>query len=74
MARCPQDYRISLIISVWPFEKIKHSLCFVGGSAIFLCFIFPKWREGEAARSRGSNRLIIIDKVMQGVIIGGLFL
>ena len=70
MARCPQDYRISLIISVWPFEKIKHSPCFVGGSAVFLCFIFPKWREGEAVRSRESNGLIIIDKVMQGGIIG----
>jgi hypothetical protein len=70
MARCPQNYRNSLVNSVWPFEKIKHPLYFVGGSAVFLCFISPEWMAGEAVRSRECNGLIIIDKAMQGGIIG----
>jgi len=51
-------------------RKDKISTLFVGGSAVFLCFIFPKWMAVEAVRSRKANRLIIIDKVMQGGIIG----
>lgn len=70
MARCPINYRVSLVISVRPFEKINHSPCFVVGSARFLCFIFPKFVVRETVRSRGFNGLIIIDKVMQGGIIG----
>jgi hypothetical protein len=55
-------------------KKIKHSSFFVAGIADFLCFIFPKLRAGGVTGTRSPNGLIIIDKVMQGGIIGGLFL
>lgn len=41
---------------------------------MFLCFIFSMGLVREPGRAREFNRLIIIDKVMQGGIIGRLFL
>lgn len=41
---------------------------------MFLCFIFSMGLVREPSRAREFNRLIIIDKVMQGGIIGRLFL
>lgn len=74
MARCPMDYCTSFVLTVRQLNKRKHSPCFVGGSAMFLCFIFSMGLVREPGRAREFNRLIIIDKVMQGGIIGRLFL
>jgi hypothetical protein len=51
-------------------KKTKHPLCFVVGGARFLCFIFPKKREERRRDRADPNGLIIIDKVIQGGIIG----
>jgi hypothetical protein len=64
MTRCSIDDRVSFVFSVWPCKKKVHSSYFVGGSAIFLCFIFLKYRARQAIRLGESNGLIIIDKVM----------
>lgn len=70
MARYPMDYCASLVFTMRQLNKRKHSPYFVGGSAVFLCFIFSMGLVKVPGRARESNRLIIIDKVMQGGIIG----
>lgn len=70
VTRSPADGYLFPAHSVRKFERREHSPYFVVRGTGFLCFIFFVAREEEDKKARGFDRLNVIDKVMQGGIIG----
>lgn len=70
VTKSPSDRYLFPALSVRKFERREHSPYFVAGGTEFLCFIFLIAREEESKKERGFDRLNVIDKVMQGGIIG----